>query len=42
LEKVVPLVQEANLENIAEQLVSKILDPKMKKEDERDIYLSAI
>ena len=36
-----PLVQEANLEDIAEKLVSKILDVKM-KDDERDIYLSAI
>jgi len=37
----VPLVQDDNLDYIAEGLVGKILDPKM-KEEERDIYLSAI
>jgi len=41
LEKVVPLVQDSNLEMIAEKLVTKILDEKM-KDEERDIYLSAI
>jgi hypothetical protein len=37
----VPLVSDANLEMIAEKLVTKILDDKM-KDEERDIYLSAI
>lgn len=41
MEKVVPLVQDSNLEMIAEKLVTKILDEKM-KDEERDIYLSAI